>query len=157
MWFVNTSYDGVDGEAFDGIDGEAITQNAAFGPAKNFSSFSKAGKHQVSDLHKIIADTPFLSLEITSTKKSEGSKTGDPRISLQPHPWDSLDKLGKGSFSILVKSGDSYFLFIPTGVPEKLEESFRKNGGFLKSGIAGLEQVDIESIRIENGTYLKRN
>ena len=155
---VTIAYDGIDGEAYDGVDGESITQKASFGSVKNLTSFSKSGKHQVSDLHKIIADTPFLSLEISSSlKKSPGSSIGDSRISLQPHPWDSLDQLGKGSFSILLKSGNSYFLFIPTVVPDVLEKNLRNSKGLLNSSISGLNQVNIDAIRIENGTYLKRN
>lgn len=141
---------------FDGIDGEAIFQGNGFGAAKNYTVFSKPGKHQATDLLKIIADTPFLSFEVTSnTQKAVSTKSGDPRISLQPHPWDSLNKLEKGNWSILVKSGSSHFLLVPLANPSVLEKELSKKGGHLSSDIPGLENINIQSIRIENGNLLK--
>ena len=144
LWLVETT--------ISGKNIQSLTHSDGFGPAEQYRSFSKGDAHSTSDLLKIIADTPFLSLELPYSKPRKTGNGGDPRISLQPHPWDSYKKLGNDPYSIVIKKGESFFLIIPSQTPKKLQQYLIENGGLLKADIEGLKSVDIKSSKTNIGS-----
>lgn len=107
------------------------------------------------DLNKIIADTPFLSLRLIPSTMKNDSKEPAIKLGDRLEPGKSLK--GWGSWLVVFENDDDIVLGIPTHEPEKMKKFLDENNFQIIDKKGKLQKMTISEIRIESVTHSKTN
>lgn len=150
MWVV--------GVKFDGVDGECLKKITGILDPSIFTTQVKNSIQTSSDLNKIIADTPFLSIDMLSSpqsfkKESKNSIVVGSKFIMGERYQEGKSIKGWGSWMVVMKKDNVYTLSFPVSDAKYVKNYLKNNSLTISDEKLSLKNLTVKEIRIENGTY----